>query len=44
MCGIFGFITNSEQGPDIHRLRRLALVTQTRGAHAFGLAWLDADG
>jgi len=43
MCGIFGFITNSGQGPDIHRLRRLALVTQTRGAHAFGLAWLDAE-
>ncbi len=44
MCGIFGFITSDGRGPDIHRLRRLALVTQTRGAHAFGLAWLDADG
>ena len=44
MCGIFGFITSAGEGPDIARLRRLALVTQTRGAHAFGLAWLDAEG
>ena len=44
MCGIFGFITSDGQGPDIARLRRLALITQTRGAHAFGLAWVDEDG
>lgn len=44
MCGIFGYISRSGKGPDIDRLRRLALVTQTRGPHAFGLAWLTADG
>lgn len=44
MCGIFGFITSEGRGPDIARLRRLALVTQSRGEHAFGLAWLDEDG
>ena len=44
MCGIFGFISSRGQGPEIHRLRRLALVTQTRGDHAFGLAWLEEDG
>lgn len=44
MCGIFGFITRAGQGPEIARLRRLALVTQTRGAHAFGLAWLNRAG
>jgi len=44
MCGIFGFITTEGEGPDIHRLRRLALVTQSRGAHAFGLAWLAEGG
>ena len=44
MCGIFGFISSEGQGPEIARLRRLALVTQTRGAHAFGLAWLEEDG
>jgi len=44
MCGIFGFISREGQGPNIDRLRRLALVTQTRGMHAFGLAWLDEGG
>lgn len=44
MCGIFGFITSEGQGPDIARLRRIALVTQIRGDHAFGLAWLDEGG
>ena len=44
MCGIFGYITSEGEGPEIARLRRIALVTQSRGDHAFGLAWLDADG
>ena len=44
MCGIFGFISSEGQGPEISRLRRIAMVTQSRGDHAFGLAWLDADG
>jgi amidophosphoribosyltransferase len=44
MCGIFGFITSEGEGPEIARLRRIALVTQSRGGHAFGLAWLDHDG
>jgi glucosamine 6-phosphate synthetase-like amidotransferase/phosphosugar isomerase protein len=44
MCGVFGFITTDGKGPDIERLRRLALVTQTRGRHAFGLAWIDGGG
>jgi len=44
MCGIFGFITSEGRGPDVARLRQLALITQSRGAHAFGLAWLDEDG
>ena len=44
MCGIFGFITRQGQGPDVARLRRLAVITQARGEHAFGLAWVGADG
>ena len=44
MCGVFGFITTEGEGPEVARLRRLALVTQSRGAHAFGLAWLDEGG
>ena len=43
MCGIFGYITSEGQGPEIPRLRRLALATQSRGEHAFGLAWIDQD-
>jgi glutamine---fructose-6-phosphate transaminase (isomerizing) len=44
MCGIFGFISKSGSGPDLARLRRIAAETQRRGHHAFGLAWLAADG
>lgn len=44
MCGIFGFATKDGTGPDLDRLRKVAVVTQTRGAHAFGLAWIDQAG
>lgn len=44
MCGIFGFITRHGEGPKIDRLRRIALITQSRGEHAFGLAWVEANG
>ena len=38
------FITKNGRGPDLARLRRIAAVTQQRGHHAFGLAWLGRDG
>ena len=44
MCGLFGFLSKNGDGPDLGRLRRIAIETQTRGNHAFGFAWLDADG
>jgi glucosamine--fructose-6-phosphate aminotransferase (isomerizing) len=44
MCGIFGFITQTGHGPDLSRLKRLALETERRGRHAFGLAWISANG
>ncbi len=44
MCGLFGYITRSGGGPNLARLRRIAAVTETRGRHAFGLAWLDSAG
>lgn len=44
MCGILGYISTTGQGPDLDRLERLALVTETRGRHAWGMAWLDSDG
>lgn len=44
MCGIFGFITADGDGPDVAHLERIAAETETRGRHAFGLAWIDAEG
>lgn len=44
MCGIFGFFSANGRGPDLARLRRIAAETETRGRHAFGLAWIDVDG
>jgi len=44
MCGLFGFISKNHGRPDLGRLRAIALETQQRGAHAFGLAWIDPDG
>jgi glucosamine 6-phosphate synthetase-like amidotransferase/phosphosugar isomerase protein len=43
MCGLFGY-TSKTRRPDLGRLRAIALETQQRGAHAFGLAWIDPDG
>lgn len=40
MCGIFGYISKSGAGPDLAILRRIAVETQSRGRHAFGMAWL----
>ena len=31
MCGIFGYIAKHGRGPDLARLRRIALETETRG-------------
>lgn len=44
MCGIFGFISNNGSGPNLDRLRKIALATEARGPHAFGLAWVDERG
>lgn len=44
MCGIFGYVTHDGRGPDLGRLMRVAEVTERRGPHAFGFAWLDGRG
>ncbi len=44
MCGIFGFVSDGEGEPDIDRLRKIAVVTESRGPHAFGFAWIDRRG
>lgn len=42
MCGIFGFVG---RGMDVARLQEIAIATEAvRGGHAYGFAWIDADG
>ena len=43
MCGVFGFVSNG--GPlNVTRLQAIARVTEQRGQHAWGLAWVDGRG
>lgn len=44
MCGVFGFISNDGNGPSLTALERIAKATESRGPHAFGLAWVDSRG
>jgi glucosamine 6-phosphate synthetase-like amidotransferase/phosphosugar isomerase protein len=44
MCGVFGFIANNGKRPDFDTLARVARVTETRGKHAWGMAWIDSRG
>lgn len=45
MCGVFGYISDDgRETVDMERLRRIAATTSRRGRHAWGMAWLDADG
>lgn len=44
MCGIFGYVASGNKGPNVQRLREMAIATERRGPHAFGWAWLDAAG
>jgi glucosamine--fructose-6-phosphate aminotransferase (isomerizing) len=44
MCGVFGFVSWKNRPPDLERLKRIAVVTERRGFHAFGFAWIDSTG
>jgi glucosamine--fructose-6-phosphate aminotransferase (isomerizing) len=44
MCGIAGFYANETGLLDTERWRQIMLDIEDRGPHAFGFAWLDADG
>ena len=44
MCGIFAFTSTGGLGPDLNYLADIAVVTESRGAQAFGFAWLNSDG
>lgn len=44
MCGVFGFIARKDKGPNFRALEEIARSTETRGRHAWGLAWIDGEG
>jgi len=44
MCGIFGFISKQGRPIDLAIAKRVARDTEIRGNHAFGFAWIGADG
>jgi glucosamine 6-phosphate synthetase-like amidotransferase/phosphosugar isomerase protein len=44
MCSVFGFVGRDGGRLDVERLARLAEVTERRGPHAFGFAWIDRRG
>lgn len=44
MCGIWGWVSKADKGPNLKRLAAIAEATEARGRDAFGFAWLDAEG
>jgi hypothetical protein len=45
MCGIFGFIqAGAGKGPTLANLKEMAVAAESRGRHAFGVSWIDAEG
>ena len=44
MCGIFGYVAKNGAPFKLEALREIAKVTETRGPHAFGFAWIDGRG
>lgn len=44
MCGVFGFVAKGESAMSMSVIRRIAEVTERRGPHAWGLAWINRAG
>ena len=44
MCGVFGYIAADGCRPNLKRLEEIAVTTERRGPHAFGMAWIDGRG
>lgn len=44
MCSIFGFIARSNRSPRLEVIRDIVAANIGRGPHAFGFAWIDANG
>ena len=44
MCGIFGFVAKKNTRVNLSVLRAIATITESRGPHAWGIAWVDGAG
>jgi glutamine phosphoribosylpyrophosphate amidotransferase len=44
MCGVFGFVAKDKGPLNLKILQRVATVTQRRGPHAWGMAWINSSG
>lgn len=44
MCAVFGYVARGRSTVDVSRLALIAAANVVRGPHAFGFAWVDADG
>lgn len=44
MCGVFGYVSRTGAPVNLEILATVARVTEQRGPHAFGFAWVDARG
>jgi glucosamine 6-phosphate synthetase-like amidotransferase/phosphosugar isomerase protein len=44
MCGVFGFVSHDGGTLNVEMLGQIAEVTERRGPHAFGFAWIDRRG
>lgn len=44
MCGVFGFVAKEEGPLNLKILAKIAKVTERRGPHAWGMAWINRAG
>lgn len=44
MCGVFGFVAKEDGPLNLNILERVARVTERRGPHAWGMAWITKEG
>lgn len=44
MCGVFGFVSKGKETVNLRTLQEVAAITELRGPHAWGLAWVGDDG
>jgi glucosamine 6-phosphate synthetase-like amidotransferase/phosphosugar isomerase protein len=43
MCGVFGFVANGDHEINMTILEQIAIETEKRGPHAWGMAWINRN-